>query len=212
MEFNALLLDLDGTLVNSLPDIAGVINLVRQSLGAGPLSDAQVLPHVGHGAHYLVKNCLADVPNVLSLSDRVTQYKESFATWVPRGNLYPGVKETLLEFRKRPNLRLAVVTNKSTTAAKLTLGKYLPEVSFDEIAGPEMVSHYKPHPAHALEVLARIGVPAERATFVGDHNVDRDCAQAAGIRFFGACYGFCAVDVPKNQRLTHFSELLEKVR
>lgn len=206
-----ILFDLDGTLVNSLPDIAGVVNWVRSERGFHELSEEDVRVHIGRGVENLVRGTF---PEILP-SERpsfVEEFKQVYyETPSMGGALYEGVSESLRKLRDIPGVKLAIVTNKPTIAAERTLAHYLPGFSFDEIAGPEKVSEKKPSPAHLLEVISRLNVPKETCWYIGDDEVDLECAAGARVRFLGACYGFGAVMVPRQIALGSFNEIWDKI-
>lgn len=206
-----ILFDLDGTLVNSLPDIAGVVNLVRDMRGYQALSDEEVRVHIGKGVENLVRGTFPEVlpsQRPLFVEDFKKVYYETPSMG---GSLYPGVSETLEKLREIPGIKLAVVTNKPTIAAERTLAHYLPDFTFDEIAGPETVTEKKPSPVHLLEVIGRLNIPKESCWYIGDDEVDLECAAGARVRFLGACYGFGSVMVPRQIALGSFSELWDKI-
>jgi 2-phosphoglycolate phosphatase len=204
------LFDLDGTLVNSLQDIAGVVNWVRESEGLVPLPGDVVRSHVGKGAENLLRGCFPGHSDVDRIRLLLAFNERYLTTPSSGGELYPGVAEGLLRL-KMGGGRIAIVTNKPTLAAKRTLEHYLPGFEFEEVAGPETVSRRKPHPAHLTEVIQRLGLDLQNCCFVGDDPVDAECAASAGVAFFGACYGFGNVEVPEPQRLECFEDLLAKL-
>lgn len=202
-----LLFDLDGTLVNSLVDIQGVVNRVREEFYLSPLSQEMVRKFVGKGLENLVTHCFKDVLSTPEPSELIKIFRRYYVEKpTSGGHLYEGVRETLLHLRSFPFVRMAIVTNKNTEAAEKTLAHYLPEIQFDWIAGPERVSQKKPNPQHILEVLDKILVKPEDTWFVGDDPVDMECALRSKVHFLGAGYGFGGVESKVN--LNTFSEIL----
>jgi len=204
----ALVFDLDGTLVDSLADICGNVNAVRQSLGLDPTPHDILAPHIGQGVEHLIAGAFPEIPAV-----RYDELVESFRQQYLRtphcgGTLYPGVVETLEAFRKLPNVRLAVATNKHSVIAEKTLIDYLPTVPFDVVLGPDRVQKKKPSGQHLLQTLEAINVPVERAIYVGDTWVDREAARNAGIPFLAAGYGFGAVERGDYPYLQRFGDLV----
>lgn len=203
-----LLLDLDGTLVNSLGDICGLVNRLREDSGLLPRPDSELIPCIGDGALSLMQRAVPE----LKEDDHVRlaqAYRDLYSVrphW--RGEVYPGVSQTLDFLRKREGVKLAVVTNKPTLSAEATLKHYLPHVAFDLVFGPERVRAQKPSPLHILDTLAALGRPAESAWFVGDSPVDQLSAEAAQVRFLAATYGFGGVTGSGPRNLRNFSEIL----
>ncbi|MBI4405649.1 MAG: HAD-IA family hydrolase [Deltaproteobacteria bacterium] len=206
-----ILFDLDGTLVNTLADIAGVVNLVRQQYGLKRLTTEVVKGYIGHGVDHLIKHSFQD----LSTFDPTSLHKQVMDTYLANphlgGHVYPGVKEMLAKLRANPHLKLAIATNKPTDAAFKTLAYYLPETLFEVVAGPEKVSEKKPSPIHLLEVIERLNLTPQDAVYVGDDPVDAQCAQAAGVSFYAAGWGYGGVKVTKERYLARPDELLAKL-
>lgn len=205
-EKKAVIFDLDGTLVHSLPDICGALNMIRARRGEPKFTETEVREHIGKGARHLVKSCFPDVVDDKALELITKEYRDN-CTNHPHmgGHLYPGVKETLVELRGRGYL-LAVATNKPTAAAIASLNYYLPGFGFEWVAGPERVSEKKPHPAHLTEVMEKIGVFSVATLYVGDSQVDLEVAERAGVKFLAAGFGFGKV--VGGIRLGQFSDLL----
>lgn len=209
MKSYAFLFDLDGTLVDSLADICNVLNDVRHSRGLTPWPFEQIRPFIGKGADYLIRNCF---PELLAEEHAAALdlYREIYLRNPERGGgLYPGVAETLARLRSNPNALVGVVTNKPGGVAEVTLAHYLPDFTFDLILGPEKVSAKKPNPHHLLEALEQLKVRPERALFVGDTDVDHECAVGAGVKFLAASFGFGGVEVSPPFRLLKFDDLLK---
>lgn len=198
--------DLDGTLVDSLLDIVGVLNRVRAHYQFAPLEPHVVKPFIGKGGEYLLTHC---VPGVANPSELLNVYRAFYVeTPCYGGKLYPKVLETLQVLRSFSNCIMGVVTNKPTRSAEKTLESYLPQFKFDVIAGPECVSSKKPDPAHLLEVIDKFNIFPSNCWMVGDDEVDYLCAKAAQTQFLGASYGFGRVrDCPAVQ-LGTFTDLL----
>ncbi len=210
---SGIFLDLDGTLVDSLEDICSHLNTVRQQdYGLPHRSTDDLRPAIGHGSRVLARLGCPELPE--SELARVIDRFRAYYLDAPHagGSVYPGVLETLKWLRDRPEFKLAVATNKHTKVAEKTLEYYLPTIRFDAIAGLDSVTQFKPHPAHLLEVAAKIGVSPQSSWMVGDHDVDRQCAEAAGMRFLAAGYGFGHVTGVPGRVLTGFAEILGHVK
>lgn len=206
----AILFDLDGTLINSLPDICGALNQVRAGYGLRAREGEEIRVWIGKGAGHLIEGGIPEIPAEVR-PEAVKHYKDALLERPSfGGSLYPGVR-SVLELFQAAGVRLAVATNKSSKAAEASLAYYLPGFSFDSISGPERVSRQKPSPEHLLEPLKKLGIKPSAAWFVGDDPVDKACAEAAGVRFLAAGYGFGGVKAPKEQCLKTFTDLLKKI-
>lgn len=208
MKHLTLLLDLDGTLVNSQEDICAIVNHLRNEVGLASRPREELIPCIGEGALNLMQRAIPEVKEEdhKTLAQRYRDLYLNRPHW--GGYVYEGVAETLASLRRLMGVKIAIVTNKPTRSAEATLKHYLPEVRFDLIFGPEKVRAQKPSPFHLLDTLAALGRPADSAWFVGDSPVDRLSAEAAAIRFFAATYGFGRVEVAGHHKLTNFSQLL----
>ena len=213
MNFIGVLFDLDGTLIHSLPDIAGVINRVRAEYQLPPLAEESVRGHVGRGAEHLIQECFRGElkANPKECLEKFRLYYVETPHW--GGYLYPFVRETLDKLRSISKVKLGVVTNKSTASAERSLEYYLPHFSFDTIAGPEKVSQRKPHPAHLLEVMEKLNLNPAQTWFIGDDPIDGLCAERASVHFLLAGYGFAAqaANLPEDKVLQNFSDILQKI-
>jgi len=204
----AVLFDLDGTLVNSLADICGVVNQVRVSFDLAPLPTEAIRVCIGKGVDHLMAG---SIPELKGRTDLIEKFHEVYLkNPFHGGELYPNVR-SVLEFLHGMGVIVAIATNKPSLVADVTLAHYLPDFPFALVAGPERVSRRKPAAEHLLEPLAQLGVAPEHAWFVGDDPVDLECARAAGVKFLGASYGFGGVRAPLLQQIQAFPDLLEKI-
>ena len=205
-----ILFDLDGTLVDSLADICGNVNKVRAGFQLPPLATEVLVKYIGKGVEQLIHLSFPE----LDESDRnglVAKYREHYAqSPTMGGKIYPGVRETLETLQQR-GIKIAVATNKATDIAHQTLAHYLPGIQFDLVAGPEKVSKRKPAPEHLTEVISQLGLETQNVCFIGDDPVDKASANAAGVQFLGAAYGFGGVPVEGSERLEQFSDLLSRI-
>lgn len=211
--FIGVLCDLDGTLVHSLPDICGNVNRVREAHGLEPRPDEVLRPCIGRGVDNLIREGIPEVPEA-EIPGLIAEFREQYMetpSW--GGALYPGVEATLKKLRARTDIRLAVVTNKHSLVAERTLAHYLPGFVFDAVMGPDRVSRRKPEPHHILEVLVKLSLDPARTLFIGDDPVDVACADAAGVGFLAAGYGFGGVGkkVEAHRRIDAFGEIYDKL-
>ena len=185
-----LIFDLDGTLVNTLEDIAGSVNHTLGRLGHDPLALDVVRQYVGDGIETLMKRSLAGRTD--RLDEAVSIYKEHHRqNLVVRSTLYPSVRETLDHFKPLP---MAVISNKalefiSPLLDRLGIGGY-----FTTIIGAEPGLLPKPAPDALLRIMATLGTPRERTVIVGDGTTDVRAGKAAGIITCSVTYGFRSED------------------
>jgi len=182
-----LLMDLDGTLVDTGGDITAVTNHVRGRMGLPPLTREEVLPHVGAGAAELIRRLHPDLdedelPEVLALWQ--SYYREHPSD---HARPYPGIEALLAAL---PAERLALVTNKPEGIARQLLRNLGLEERFGAILGGAPPRPLKPDPAPFREALERLAGRPEGSAMLGDGKADMRGARAAGLAALGACWGF----------------------
>lgn len=186
----AVLFDLDGTLVDTLGDLADATNEALRRRGFPEHPEEQYRHMVGNGARRLIERALGEscTPDLAAqlLADFVRIYDEGC---LRRTAPYPGIPEAVTALKKR-GLPLAVVTNKPEKQAIKIVCRFFGIDAFSYVVGGRSGRAAKPDPAAALEVLAALGVPPSAALFVGDSDVDMETARAAGMRGAGAIWGF----------------------
>jgi len=190
MPDSPVLLDLDGTIVDSLADIAASANHVRATFGLSPLPLAAVRQMVGDGVTMLLQRALADAPTAIAASDAWPIYDAHHRDQCIREvRPYPGVPETLARWRSegRP---LAVVTNKPEHFARRILDHLDLTRFFGAVIGGDSVAERKPDPAPLREALRRLGADARGGLMAGDGLQDLRAGRAAGLRTAAALYGF----------------------
>jgi phosphoglycolate phosphatase len=187
----ALILDLDGTLIDTVPDIVRSVNELRRERGFTSLNRGQILKGVGKGIETLLQSCLGSYVDQAQLLKDIERYQWIYSQLSSKARPFPHVRRGLAQIRKAvPALRLAVVTNKTTRLAVETLKIHLPGYPWEQVRGPETVTQRKPHPAHLLETLADMALDIKEILYVGDDVVDRDLARACGCEFIGAEWGY----------------------
>lgn len=181
---SALLLDLDGTLIDGAPDLAGAINLVLEDFGRTTLPVSRVREFVGHGVARLVERAFADTGDALegeALQEAVAAMQSAYAARLTVDTvLLPGALE-LVESCGRMGIALACVTNKPTGMARTILADFGLSPGISEVLGGDLDMPRKPAPDPLLAALERLGVAKDAAWMVGDGLPDIGAAHAAGI-------------------------------
>jgi len=182
----AVLIDLDGTLLDTVPDIAAAVNAMCAELGQPGLPSATVAAYIGKGADVLVHRVLTGALDGRADADRFARAKESFYRHYRRCNghaalVFPGVPAALADLQAR-GFRLACVTNKPREftldlLARVGLAEYFEVV----ISGDDTVEK-KPHAAPVLAACERLAVPPAESVMIGDSENDLLSARAAGCR------------------------------
>ena len=192
----SLVLDLDGTLVDSLPDIRTSLNLLLVRAGRRPLAPAEVRGMMGNGAERLVARALAHTapahddgaePGFL---DRFLTHYTAHGADTTR--CFDGVEDTLRGLRDRGHL-LGVCTNKPHEASLRLIAALGLTDSFDAIVGRDAAPHHKPHPDHLWATVRNMGGEDRQVVMVGDSTADAQVAQRAGVPLVLAAYGYARV-------------------
>jgi phosphoglycolate phosphatase len=211
MKRNALIFDLDGTLVDSLPDLAAALAATLREIGAPALSSAAVRGMIGDGTPALVARALAarGLPASL-LDERLARFMALYeAAPVARSRPYPGVTETLAALRG-DGRRLAVCTNKPQQAALAVLRGLALDGFFAAVVGGDVLAVKKPDPAHLRAAIAALGAAQGEAVMIGDNEHDVAMAKAAGVPVILVRYGYHRVPLETlaaDLQIDAFSEL-----
>jgi len=190
MQRDALVFDLDGTLVDSVPDLQAAVNAMLRELGRAALSAAEVRGMVGDGTARLVARALAATGRELPpgpAHDRFLALYE--AAPAARTRPYPGVPATLAALRGA-GCRLAVCTNKPQRATEAVLDALGLASFFDAVLGGDALPVRKPDPAHVRGALAALGAGPERGAMIGDGENDAAAGRGAGLPVALMTYGY----------------------
>ncbi len=184
-----LLLDLDGTLVDTVPDIEAALNRLMVSRGLAVFAREQVKALVGDGIAALVAGAFAArgrEPDAAALADLSADYAERFAV---DSALFPGVLQVLTALAA-DGWRLAVCTNKPERPARALLQAMGLMPLLSAIGGGDSFAARKPDPAHLLGTLALASGTADQAVMLGDHRNDILAALGAGMPGIFAAWGY----------------------
>lgn len=189
----AVLFDLDGTLIDSAPDLAGAANTLRAEHGLPELPLAQLRPWVGAGARGMLAaalDCHPAEPAFEPLKERFLNLYAARLLQETQG--FDGVAPLLAALEGR-GLPWAVVTNKAERFT-LPICAGLPLLrGAGAVVGGDTTPHAKPHPAPLLEAARRLGVPPSVCIYVGDDLRDMQAARAAGMPGVAARWGYLGV-------------------
>ena len=212
MNYDLLIFDLDGTLVDSAPDLQRAVNNVLAEQGAQPLGLAEIRNMIGDGASQLLARAFAAASMQLRDPAAALQQFFNFYAVDPTANtkLYEGVRETLAAAARR-GIDMAVCTNKPAGPARVILERLGVLGHFSALVGGDTHAYRKPDPRMLTQLLEQYGVAGARALMVGDSEVDAATARAAGVPFALMTYGYrrgAAADIPCRAALDRFSQLL----
>lgn len=191
MSFQAVLFDLDGTLLNTLADLGDSMNAVLARQGFPQHDLAAYKYFVGEGMANLVRRALPEARHGDEVVSRCIAEMglEYGRRWRDKTRPYAGVPE-LLDGLAARGIKLAVLSNKPDDMTRLAVRELLPRVRFDEVRGEREDTPRKPDPASALEIARQLGVQPEAFLYLGDTGTDMLTAKAAGMYPVGALWGF----------------------
>lgn len=186
--YKAVLFDLDGTLTDTLADIAAAMNRALQlhELPTWPVDAYRYL--VGNGAKVLSERCVRERQE-LSAAVRQT-YQAYYETHnLVQSKPYEGVPEMLQALVDR-GIRLVVLSNKPDADTKAVVRHFFPQIPFAAVRGQVEGVPVKPDPAGAIALAAQLGLDPGEFLYLGDTAVDMQCARNAGMHPVGALWGF----------------------
>ncbi|MCC6007847.1 MAG: phosphoglycolate phosphatase [Rhodobacteraceae bacterium] len=206
----AIVFDLDGTLVDTVPDIHACALDVLDGAGLPPVGLSQSRRFIGHGAAHFV-DCLARhgrlAPGDPRRATMLARFLEIYPRATERSTLYPGVPEMLAALGQT-GLRLALCTNKPEAPTRAVLAHFGLEASFAAVICGDTLPQRKPAPEPLLAALA--GVGANQGLFIGDSEVDAECARAAGVPFVLCTEGYRSAEIaalPHRAAFSHHAAL-----
>jgi phosphoglycolate phosphatase len=193
--YQAVIFDLDGTLLDTLDDLADSMNAALEAMGLPTHPVDAYRYFVGDGAVMLATRALPedrrDAETVQRAHDLMrAEYKNR---WDAKTRPYDGVLELLDALHER-GLKLAVLTNKPHDFAELCVQRLLPRERFDAVVGVTPDVPPKPDPTGVRRLTDAWGIPAERIVYLGDTNTDMQTARSAGFHAVGVTWGFRPAD------------------
>lgn len=209
----AFIFDLDGTLVDSLTDLATAVNRMLDANGY-PRVSIDIFPqHIGDGMKKLVERALPadkrDSENAERCADEYLAHYEK--CWHDATHVYEGMADVVAKLRAR-GVRLGVISNKPHRFTVLCAEHFFPAGSFEVILGQREGIPRKPDAAGGREIVQRLGLEAAECAYIGDSGVDMEFGKATGMRRIGALWGFRdraeLVAAGAEVLITHPSELL----
>ena len=186
-----IVFDLDGTLLNSLEDLADSANWVleQHEFPTHPVDAYRYF--VGDGVRKLIERIL---PQEECTEARIEQCRQEFVAYYKvhmedKTSVYEGITELLVELKNR-GLKIAVATNKVHIAVKPLMEKYFPEIRFDSMIGQREGVPVKPAPQIMFDILRETGCEPSEALHVGDTATDMQLAHNAGVTPVGVLWGY----------------------
>lgn len=190
MPYDAVIFDLDGTLLDTLADLANSMNRVLRAHGFPPHPENSYRYFVGQGMASLARAALpAPADAAMQETIRRAMEQDYDKNWAVDTKPYPGIADLLAALRAQ-NLPLAVFSNKPDNFTQAVVRRFFPENMFAHIQGAKEGVAIKPDPAGALAIAAALRLPPERIVYVGDTDTDMRTGVAAGMFTVGVEWGF----------------------
>ena len=211
-----IVFDLDGTLIDTAPDLIDTLNLVLSGAGLAALPFETARPMIGGGPRRMLERALTAEGHAKAEADRLyAGFIEHYAAHIAdRSRPYPLLEETLDRLAAAGH-HLAVCTNKLEWLAKRLLEQLGLTPRFAAICGPDTFGVAKPDPQMLLQTIGRVGGDAGRAVMVGDSSTDVRTAKAATVPIIAVSFGYADVPVEwlqPDRVIASFSELPGAIR
>jgi phosphoglycolate phosphatase len=209
-----ILFDLDGTLVDTAPDLLSALNHVLTDMGLAPVSLSAVAEMIGHGARAMIETGLKTQGAVVSATEMDAAFERFIAFYI--ANIAVGSRPfegavAALETLRAEGAALAVCTNKRQDLSVRLISELGLSGHFDVIFGADRATNRKPHADHVFETLAEAGGDPARALFVGDSRTDERAARNAGLPFVFVTFGYeaeTAEAIAADVTISHYAQLV----
>lgn len=185
----AVIFDLDGTLLDTIPDIADSVNVTLKQFGAPMVNYEFVKKAVGNGARKLIERCFGDGFSKQEIDERLDYYNKLYTdSGSPKTCVYDGMGEVLIQLKKR-GYKLGILTNKPQITTDDVYKTYLKQYGFDMVVGFKQGIKVKPDPTVLNQMLVELDVLPENAYFVGDGETDVEVSINANVNNVTVLWG-----------------------
>lgn len=184
-----IIFDLDGTLIDSLPDIYECVNLTLSHFNYPLRQKSEIRQFIGNGARNLIKQSFGDI-NGAELDEKLAFYNKIYTeSGSPKTRLFDGVPEMLYSLKEK-GYKLAILTNKPQMTTEKVYEKYLSQFNFDMVVGQSGSVKCKPDPTATLNILKTLGVQKQNTIFIGDGETDVLTSKNAGVKNISVLWGY----------------------
>lgn len=209
MKYEAVLFDMDGTLLDTLADLTGAVNHTLVQNGYPPRTREEVRTFIGNGARHLIR---ASVPPESDEAETDRVLKEYRAYYLAHPCVdtcpYPGMAALVAELTAL-GVKTAIVSNKPDETAKALGRRFFPDLL---TVGDDGIRPRKPAPDPVLETLKKLGVSPDRAAYVGDSEVDLETARRSGTDGYIVSWGFRTAEELRNSGVKELCRTAEELR
>lgn len=184
-----VIFDLDGTLIDSMPDIQDQVKITLKEFNQPLRTDDEIRGFVGHGARQLIKNCFTSTDEQM-IEQGLKYYNEHYTNCgSPRTRVFDGVSKLIKELKGR-RFKTAILTNKPQMTTDKVYEKYLSQFQFDMVVGQSQSVKCKPDKTATLNIMANLGATPDNTYFVGDDVTDVLTAKNANVTGICALWGY----------------------
>lgn len=204
-KYKAAVFDLDGTLLNTLDDLALAVNLTMERYGVPRRTLSEVRDFVGDGAAKLIERAMPFNTNSSVLDEATNLYKKLYIENMTRKTgPYPGIKDMLNKLAER-GIKTAVVSNKFYRSTQTLCKKFFPEIEYAVGEDEKNGVRRKPNPDMLIEAMKRLETSPDETLFIGDSEVDVQTAASANVDCMSVLWGFCDEDFLRENGASHFA-------
>ncbi len=191
IKFRAILFDLDGTLLDTLKDLANAMNLALSNLGFAVHPVEAYKYFVGDGIEAEARRALpADFRDEKTVKKCVAIARDRYSQcWADNTRPYPGIAELLISLQSK-HIPMTILSNKPDDFTKIVVKKLLSKWSFEIVRGAGPQTPVKPNPLAALQIAEQLNIAPGKFVYLGDTNTDMQTANSAGMYAVGALWGF----------------------
>ncbi len=185
-----VIFDLDGTLIDSLPDIAYNVNLALEKFGYKRCKYNEVMANIGNGARRLVKDCIGVGVSEEQVDECLKYYNELYTgSGSPNTGLFEGVKDLIISIKQK-GYKIAILTNKPQITTDDVYQTYLKQFEFDLVIGQSQKVKCKPDKEGAEMIMKTLDVDKKNCYFIGDGETDVLTALNAGVTPICVLWGY----------------------
>ncbi|PIE53278.1 hypothetical protein CSA37_02190 [Candidatus Fermentibacteria bacterium] len=208
MKYEAVVFDMDGTLLDSVPAITEIVNSVIAETGMEPKTEDEIRHAVGYGIEQLLRNIGVPESSIEILCEKVADsYEKSSADAI---SCFPGVERIIAEAEEN-GLKTAVLSNRPTEGLRQIVAEHMAHYGFQSVLGSAPGKPAKPDPEVLLQTGKVLGVKPEKLVMVGDGKPDIMAANSAGAEHVAVLWGNCTRDELESAGARNFAETPEDV-
>ena len=186
----AVIFDLDGTILDTLKDIADNVNLMLTHFGYPTLEHKEIMQYIGNGARQLVKRSIKFDLSECELDEKLAYYNKIYTSSPSDSTcVFDGLKQ-VFDSLKQKGYKLAILTNKPQMTTDKVCEKYLKNFGFDLVIGQRDGVPIKPDPTAVYSILTQLSADTKKTSFVGDGETDVMTAINAGVNGIAVLWGY----------------------